>query len=185
MDSQCTTEISSFLESVVNSYMKLILCGTWSFSAKQTVSQKERGTFQKSLSCITKPDQFSKAFDIKHIEAVFCHTLYCSPLLCNVTHYIAVSAPQWQSSKHISSLRLRDTVRGVVSAPNARDISQCSIAPATATIDGSQAERHFVCIHSQKEWATLYEWCFMDGRILETFEPKSDHASNWKRRTIP
>ena len=73
--------------------MELILCGTRSFSAKQTVSQKERDTFQKSLSCITKPDQFSKAFDEKHIEAVFCHTLYCSPLLCDMTYYIAVSAP--------------------------------------------------------------------------------------------
>ena len=26
-----------------------------------------------------------------------------------------------------------------------------------ATKDGAQTERHFVCIHSQKEWTTLYE----------------------------
>ena len=27
----------------------------------------------------------------------------------------------------------------------------------TATKDGAQTERHFVRVHSQKEWATLYE----------------------------
>ena len=27
----------------------------------------------------------------------------------------------------------------------------------TATKDGAQTERYFVCIHSQKEWATLYK----------------------------
>ena len=59
--------------------------------------------------------------------------------------------------RKVVTLRLWDTVRG--RGPHSEDAISRSAQShlTTATKDGAQTERHFVCIHNQKEWATLYE----------------------------